>query len=58
MRSIPSFEASPKGYADLYQTVLIDTPVGAPATHPHHITPHHVMPCKGRQCPVAWLALV
>lgn len=28
MRSIPSFEASPKGYADLYQTVLIDTPVG------------------------------
>lgn len=28
MRSIPAFEASPKGYADLYQTVLIDTPVG------------------------------
>jgi len=28
MRSIPTFEASPKGYADLYQTVLIDTPVG------------------------------
>jgi hypothetical protein len=32
MRSIPSFEASPKGYADLYQTVLIDTPVGTPRT--------------------------
>lgn len=30
MRSIPSFEANPKGYADLYQTVLIDTPVGKP----------------------------
>jgi V-type H+-transporting ATPase subunit d len=29
MRLIPTFEASPKGYADLYQTVLIDTPVGA-----------------------------
>jgi V-type H+-transporting ATPase subunit d len=28
MRSIPTFENSPKGYADLYQTVLIDTPVG------------------------------
>ncbi|CAN0311113.1 unnamed protein product [Phaeothamnion confervicola] len=28
MRLIPAFEASPKGYADLYQTVLIDTPVG------------------------------
>ena len=28
MRSIPTFESSAKGYADLYQTVLIDTPVG------------------------------
>lgn len=28
MRTIPTFESSPKGYADLYQTVLIDTPVG------------------------------
>ena len=28
MRSIPAFENSPKGYADLYQTVLVDTPVG------------------------------
>lgn len=28
MRSIPSFEASPRGYAELYETVLIDTPVG------------------------------
>jgi V-type H+-transporting ATPase subunit d len=28
MRSIPSFEATPKGYADLYETVLVDTPVG------------------------------
>lgn len=28
MRSIPTFENSPKGYADLYQTVLVDTPVG------------------------------
>ena len=28
MRSIPTFENNPKGYADLYQTVLIDTPVG------------------------------
>jgi len=28
MRSIPTFENSHKGYADLYQTVLIDTPVG------------------------------
>jgi V-type H+-transporting ATPase subunit d len=28
MRSIPTFETSAKGYADLYQTVLVDTPVG------------------------------
>ncbi len=28
MKLIPLFEASPKGYQDLYQTVLIDTPVG------------------------------
>jgi len=28
MRSIPTFESSPSGYADLYQTVLVDTPVG------------------------------
>ena len=28
MRSIPTFESSAKGYADLYQTVLVDTPVG------------------------------
>lgn len=43
MRSIPSFEASPKGYADLYQTVLIDTPVGASATHPRHISPYRAV---------------
>ncbi|GKZ00522.1 hypothetical protein MPSEU_001004600 [Mayamaea pseudoterrestris] len=28
MRSIPTFENSAKGYMDLYQTVLVDTPVG------------------------------
>jgi V-type H+-transporting ATPase subunit d len=28
MRSIPTFESSPRGYSDLYQTVLVDTPVG------------------------------
>ncbi|KAL3815889.1 hypothetical protein ACHAXA_001938 [Cyclostephanos tholiformis] len=28
MRSIPTFESSPRGYQDLYQTVLVDTPVG------------------------------
>lgn len=28
MRSIPTFENSAKGYADLYQTVLVDTAVG------------------------------
>jgi V-type H+-transporting ATPase subunit d len=28
MRAIPSFEASPRGYAELYETVLVDTPVG------------------------------
>jgi V-type H+-transporting ATPase subunit d len=28
MRSIPTFESTPRGYADLYQTVLVDTPVG------------------------------
>lgn len=28
MRSIPTFESNPRGYADLYQTVLVDTPVG------------------------------
>jgi V-type H+-transporting ATPase subunit d len=28
MRNIPSFEANPRGYADLYETVLVDTPVG------------------------------
>jgi len=28
MRSIPTFESNPSGYADLYQTVLVDTPVG------------------------------
>lgn len=28
MRSIPTFETNAKGFADLYQTVLVDTPVG------------------------------
>lgn len=28
MKSIPSFEANPRGYAELYETVLVDTPVG------------------------------
>jgi len=28
MRSIPTFENSSRGYNDLYQTVLVDTPVG------------------------------
>jgi V-type H+-transporting ATPase subunit d len=28
MRNIPSFEATPRGYAELYETVLVDTPVG------------------------------
>jgi len=28
MRSVPTFENSAKGYQDLYQTVLVDTPVG------------------------------
>eukprot|EP00605_Chrysophyceae_sp_TOSAG23-4_P000034 GSChrysophyteH1.ASY1.ANO1.35.1 assembled CDS len=28
MRIIPTFEATSRGYADLYETVLIDTPVG------------------------------
>jgi V-type H+-transporting ATPase subunit d len=28
MRSVPTFENSARGYADLYQTVLVDTPVG------------------------------
>jgi V-type H+-transporting ATPase subunit d len=28
MRNIPSFEANSRGYADLYETVLVDTPVG------------------------------
>lgn len=28
MRSIPTFESNAKGYSDLYQTVLVDTPVG------------------------------
>jgi V-type H+-transporting ATPase subunit d len=28
MRSIPTFEANARGFADLYQTVLVDTPVG------------------------------
>jgi len=28
MRSIPTFESNSKGYHDLYQTVLVDTPVG------------------------------
>merc|ERR1712127_844618 len=28
MRAIPTFESNPKGYQDLYQTVLVDTPVG------------------------------
>jgi V-type H+-transporting ATPase subunit d len=28
MRAIPTFEASARGYADLYETVLVDTPVG------------------------------
>lgn len=37
MRSIPTFEASPKGYSDLYQTVLIDTPVGECGGGGHHI---------------------
>uniref|UniRef100_A0A7S1YV70 V-type proton ATPase subunit n=1 Tax=Trieres chinensis TaxID=1514140 RepID=A0A7S1YV70_TRICV len=28
MRSIPTFESNARGYEDLYQTVLVDTPVG------------------------------
>mmetsp|Transcript_7043 Transcript_7043/g.10086 ORF Transcript_7043/g.10086 Transcript_7043/m.10086 type:complete len:390 (+) Transcript_7043:135-1304(+) len=28
MRSVPTFEPGPRGYDDLYQTVLVDTPVG------------------------------
>jgi len=28
MRTIPTFEANTRGYADLYETVLVDTPVG------------------------------
>ena len=28
MRSIPTFESNAKGYSDLYQTVLVDPPVG------------------------------
>ena len=28
MRNIPSFEANASGYAELYETVLVDTPVG------------------------------
>ena len=28
MRIIPTFEATPRGYSDLYETVLVDTPVG------------------------------
>jgi len=28
MRSIPTFDSTAKGYMDLYQTVLVDTPVG------------------------------
>ena len=28
MRNIPTFEATPRGYAELYETVLVDTPVG------------------------------
>ncbi len=28
MRIIPTFEASARGYADLYETVLVDTPIG------------------------------
>ena len=28
MRIIPTFEATARGYADLYETVLVDTPVG------------------------------
>jgi len=28
MRSIPTFESTSRGYQDLYQTVLVDTPVG------------------------------
>jgi V-type H+-transporting ATPase subunit d len=28
MKSIPTFEASARGYAELYETVLVDTPVG------------------------------
>lgn len=28
MRSICAFEPNSKGYSDLYETVLIDTPIG------------------------------
>ena len=28
MRNIPSFEANARGYTELYETVLVDTPVG------------------------------
>jgi V-type H+-transporting ATPase subunit d len=28
MRNIPSFEANARGYAELYEVVLVDTPIG------------------------------
>jgi V-type H+-transporting ATPase subunit d len=28
MRNIPNFEATPRGYAELYEVVLVDTPIG------------------------------
>ena len=28
MRLIGTFESSPRGFADLYETVLVDTPIG------------------------------
>jgi len=33
MRIIPTFEATARGYADLYETVLVDTPVGVYFQH-------------------------
>lgn len=56
MRSIPTFEATPKGYADLYQTVLIDTPVGTRPSHACQAIRRRVMYAGGCAWCNRWLA--
>jgi len=61
MKAIAAFDNSPRGYEELYSTVLIDTPVGACSTRIRISMRHMRAACTGRvsresvgTCAVAW----